>query len=108
MTEKSGSVRRTSRFTDYDRYLLKQGSHTRLYEKFGAHAMTLDKVSGVYFAVWAPNASGVSVIGDFNGWDTDKHRLHSDGHDGGVWEGFILELKRGALYKFHVVSRLDG
>ena len=107
MTEKSGSVRRASRFTDYDLYLLKQGNHTRLYEKFGAHAMTLDDVPGVYFAVWAPNAREVAVIGDFNGWDSSKHRLHAGRDDAGIWEGFIPGLTRGALYKFHVISRLQ-
>ena len=107
-TKTSGSVRRTSRFTDYDFYLLKQGNHTRLYEKFGAHAMVHDDESGVYFAAWAPNANGVSVIGDFNGWDPTKHKLHDGGHDAGIWEGFIPGLKRGALYKFHVESRLGG
>ena len=107
-TEKSGSVRRTSRFTDYDFYLLKQGNHTRLYEKFGAHPMTLDDEAGVYFATWAPNAKSVSVIGDFNDWNPAKHQLHGGGHDSGMWEGFIPGLKRGALYKFHVASRLRG
>jgi 1,4-alpha-glucan branching enzyme len=107
-TEKSGSVRRTSRFTDYDFYLLKQGNHTRLYEKFGAHPMSLDDETGVYFATWAPNAKSVSVIGDFNDWDPARHQLHGGGHDSGTWEGFIPGLKRGALYKFHVASRLRG
>jgi len=107
-TETSGSVRRISRFTDYDHYLLKQGNHTRLYEKFGAHAATIDDAAGVYFAVWAPNAKSVGVIGDFNGWDPAKHRLNGAGHDTGIWEGFIPGLKRGALYKFHVASELRG
>jgi 1,4-alpha-glucan branching enzyme len=107
MTETSGSVRRTSRFTDYDLYLLKQGNHTRLYEKFGAHAMTLDEDAGVYFAVWAPNAREVSVIGDFNGWDPGRHRLHTGRGDAGIWEGFVPGPARGGLYKFHVVSRLN-
>jgi 1,4-alpha-glucan branching enzyme len=98
-------VARMSRFTDYDVYLLKQGSHTRLYEKLGAHFTGLDDVPGVYFAVWAPNAREVSVIGDFNDWDPRAHRLHAGPGDAGIWEGFIPGLQRGSLYKFHVHSR---
>ena len=95
-TEKSGSVRRSSRFTDYDIYLLKQGNHTRLYEKFGAREGTVDGVDGSYFAVWAPNAREVAVIGDFNNWDPNAHRLYAGDQGAGIWEGFIPGVRRGA------------
>jgi 1,4-alpha-glucan branching enzyme len=106
-TEKSGSVRRSSRFTDYDVYLLKQGNHTRLYEKFGAHEGTLDGVDGSYFAVWAPNAREVAVIGDFNKWDPNAHRLYAGNEGAGIWEGFVPGVRRGAGYKFRITSRFD-
>ena len=104
----SEGVGRISRFTEYDLYLFKQGSHTRLYEKFGAHFTSLDDVPGVYFALWAPNAREVSVIGEFNGWDPQAHRLQAGGGDAGIWEGFIPHLRPGTLYKFHVNSRFGG
>ncbi|CAD7771809.1 1,4-alpha-glucan branching enzyme GlgB [Candidatus Methanoperedenaceae archaeon GB50] len=70
-----------SLFTDYDIYLFKQGNHFRLYEKLGAHLMTVNNIQGAFFGVWAPNAANVSVIGDFNGWNTETHplRMREDG-----------------------------
>ena len=64
------AVHGPSLFTEYDIHLFKEGSHHRLYEKLGSHPMAVDKAAGTYFAVWAPNAEFVSVVGDFNGWDT--------------------------------------
>ena len=107
-TLKTGSsrrVKRISRFTDFDIYLLKQGNHVRLYEKFGAHPTTSDGVEGVYFAVWAPNAQRVEVIADFNGWTQGAHVLHKGEGESGIWEGFIPQVQVGSLYKYHVVSR---
>jgi len=90
-----------------DLYLFNEGNHFRLYEKLGAHLLTSDGMKGTYFAVWAPNAEQVSVIGDFNGWSRDDHPLRPVGHSG-IWEGFIPGVGKGALYKYHIVSQRDG
>ncbi|HEX5411604.1 MAG TPA: 1,4-alpha-glucan branching protein GlgB [Terriglobia bacterium] len=93
-----------SRLTQDDVYLFNEGSHNRLYEKLGAHLQNIDGQDGVYFAVWAPNAESISVIGGFNGWEKERHRLRSRGQSG-IWEGFIPGLRRGELYKYHIASR---
>ncbi len=90
--------------TDDDLYLFNEGSHNRLYEKLGAHLLTVDGAEGTYFAVWAPDARQISVVGDFNGWDNTSHLLRSRGQSG-IWEGFILGVGKGTLYKYHIVSR---
>jgi 1,4-alpha-glucan branching enzyme len=94
--------------TDRDIYLFKEGSHTRLYEKLGSHLMAVDGTGGVLFAVWAPNAEKVSVMGDFNGWNNASHKLALRSDESGIWEGFVPGLGNGSLYKFHVVSSLGG
>ncbi len=92
--------------SDHDVYLLREGSHVRLYEKLGAHVGALNGVDGTHFAVWAPNAAAVSVIGEFNGWQGNA--LHAR-HDGsGIWEGFVAGVGPHALYRYRVVSRLNG
>jgi 1,4-alpha-glucan branching enzyme len=83
------------------------GSHPKLYEKLGAHPFVVDDKPGTYFAVWAPNASKVFVIGDFNNWDRTTHPLQMRGRSG-IWEGFISCVAAGALYKYYVVSRYHG
>lgn len=96
--------------TDHDIYLFKQGNHFRLYEKLGSHNLTIKGVKGTHFAVWAPNASAVSVIGDFNYWDATSGSLHSlylRDDESGIWEGFIAGVTTGAIYKYRIVSR-DG
>ncbi len=93
--------------TDNDLYLFNEGSHFRLYEKLGAHPLTIDGEEGTCFAVWAPDARQVSVIGDFNGWDSSQHLLKSQGKSG-IWEGFIPGVGKGALYKYHIISRYRG
>ncbi len=93
--------------TDFDIYLFKQGSDFRLYEKLGSHGITIDGVTGTHFAVWAPNASAVSVIGDFNHWDATLNALQLRDDDSGIWEGFIADVMVGAIYKYRIVSR-DG
>ncbi len=98
---------KVSRLTDLDIYLFKQGNHFRLYEKLGSHCITLKSVKGISFAVWAPNASGVSVMGDFNHWDATNNPLSLRDDESGIWEGFIAEVTVGAIYKYRVVSR-DG
>jgi 1,4-alpha-glucan branching enzyme len=97
-----------SLLTDHDIYLFKEGSHTRLHEKLGAHLTTVDGQAGVQFAVWAPNAERVSVMGDFNGWNNASHELTARWDDSGIWEGFVAGIGSGSLYKFHVVSRHGG
>ena len=90
-----------------DVYLFNEGSHYRLYQKLGAHLRNVDGQEGVCFAVWAPNAEQVTVIGDFNGWNKDRHPLRARGQSG-IWEGFIPGLGRGDLYKYHIASRYHG
>jgi 1,4-alpha-glucan branching enzyme len=97
-----------SLFTDHDIYLFKRGQHFRLYEKLGAHSMTVDDILGTLFAVWAPNASKVSVIGDFNGWDTRSHPLQLRSDGSGIWEGFVSNINPGDLYKYHIISNYNN
>jgi 1,4-alpha-glucan branching enzyme len=96
-----------SPLTDADLYLFNEGTHRRLAEKLGAHAGEVDGVAGTWFAVWAPNAERVSVVGDFNGWERDRQPLAPRGGSG-VWEAFVPGVGPGAGYKFHVVSRWRG
>jgi 1,4-alpha-glucan branching enzyme len=89
--------------TEFDLHLLGEGTHFRTWEKLGAHLREVDGVPGVHFAVWAPNASRVSVIADFNGWDPAAHPLEHRGASG-VWEGFVPGAREGALYKYRIVG----
>ena len=93
--------------TDFDLHLLGEGNHFRLYEKLGARIIEHAGSQGVCFAVWAPNAERVSVVGDFNQWDGRRHPMRPLGSSG-VWEIFIPGLKQGELYKFEVKSRHHG
>ncbi|MBW1671676.1 MAG: 1,4-alpha-glucan branching protein GlgB [Deltaproteobacteria bacterium] len=93
--------------TDYDLHLLIEGSHYRAWEKLGAHPAEVGGERGTWFAVWAPNARDVSVIGDFNGWESGAHPLGSRG-DSGIWEGFIPGVDKGALYKYAIASDVKG
>jgi 1,4-alpha-glucan branching enzyme len=86
-----------------DLYLFNEGSHLRLYEKFGAHPTSRGGVSGYHFAVWAPNADYVSVVGDFNAWDRGRHPLERVGSSG-VWAGFVPGVRMGQCYKYHIAS----
>ena len=90
--------------TDYDLHLLREGRHDRAYEKLGAHPTRVDGVSGVRFAVVAPNAERVSVVGDFNGWDPQAHPLRGV-EDSGVWQVFVPDAGPGSLYKYRLRSR---
>ncbi len=90
--------------TDFDLYLFGEGTHFKTYEKMGAHTMTVDGVEGVHFAVWAPNAMRVSVIGWFNHWDGRSHPMQNRGSSG-LWEIFIPHLREGDLYKFEIKGR---
>ncbi len=98
------STHEFSLLTDYDLHLFNEGAHNRLYEKLGAHVVSMGGMGGVYFAVWAPDAETVYVMGDFNGWEKRGHRLQPRGHSG-IWEGFIPGVHEGMCYKYHVESR---
>ena len=93
--------------TEYDLHLFGEGTHYRLYEKLGAHLIEHDGTPGVCFAVWAPNAERVSVIGDFNQWDGRRHPMRSRGASG-LWEIFIPGLQQGDLYKYEIKTRYQG
>ena len=93
--------------TDYDLHLIGEGNHYNNYEKLGAHLTEIDGVHGVHFAVWAPNATTVSVIGDFNRWESRTHLMRSLGLSG-IWEIFIPGVGKGEVYKFYIRSRYNG
>ncbi|MCD9573816.1 1,4-alpha-glucan branching protein GlgB [Flavobacterium soyae] len=97
-----------SLFTDFDIDLFKAGKHFKLYEKLGAHLIEVNGVKGVYFAVWAPTAHSVSVVGDFNYWTQGEHLLNVRWDSSGIWEGFIPDISKGALYKYKIQSNIDG
>jgi 1,4-alpha-glucan branching enzyme len=95
--------------TEHDIYLFREGTHVRAYEKMGAHPVTApDGTRGTQFAVWAPNAAAVSVVGDFNGWSPNRHPLEPRADSSGIWSGFVRDVRPGALYKYHIVSRNAG
>jgi 1,4-alpha-glucan branching enzyme len=93
--------------TDDDIFLFNEGSHFRLYEKLGAHHVEMGDVEGFYFAVWAPNAVEVSVIGDFNGWSNTSHHLRPKASSG-IWEGFLPGMQKGDNYKYYIKSRFNN
>ncbi len=90
--------------SEEDLYLFNEGSHYRMYRLLGAHPCARGGVPGVHFGVWAPGAEQVSVMGEFNGWSKNRHRLHPRGCSG-VWSGFFPGIPIGAAYKYHIVSR---
>ena len=102
------TVQPYSLFTDFDIDLFKAGKHFRLYEKLGAHLVEVDGVKGVYFAVWAPSARSVSVVGDFNYWIQGEHQLNVRWDSSGIWEGFIPGLEKGTTYKYKIQSNNGG
>ena len=95
-----------SQITDFDTYLFAEGKHYDVYEKFGAHPMTIDGVKGTYFAVWAPHARRVSVVGDFNMWDGGLNPMQMM-QTSGIYELFIPDVAPGAVYKYQILTR-DG
>ena len=94
---------RSVALTGHDQYLFREGTHSRLYEKLGAHFLG----EATYFAVWAPNAQSVSVVGDWNGWDPRSNPMRPTG-DTGIWAVTVPQAKPGSVYKFHIVSRNAG
>ena len=102
-----GDVEQGAYLTDFELHLFGEGTYLRAWEKFGAHRLGEGAHAGTRFAVWAPNAEAVSVIGEFNDWDAARHPLRSLG-DSGVWEGFVPGVTHGALYKYAIRSRHKG
>lgn len=93
-----------SLFSEFDINLFKAGKHFRLYDKLGSHLIEVDGVKGTYFAVWAPSAKSVSVIGDFNYWNAGEHELNVRWDASGIWEGFIPGVDKGTKYKYKIHS----
>ena len=89
---------------DQDLHFFNEGTHVRLYEHLGAHLVRVNEVAGTYFAVWAPNAEQVAVMGEFNDWSKTSHSLSLRGQSG-IWERFFPGIGKGTIYKYHVVSR---
>ena len=102
-----GKILQTSDFSEFDLYLFHQGTNYRAYEMLGAHLMTQEGRQGVRFAVWAPHARSVSVVGDFNAWDTRVHPLQRL-QDGEIWAGFIPDVKEGDIYKYAIEPQWGG
>jgi 1,4-alpha-glucan branching enzyme len=94
-----------SLFTDFDIHLFRAGKHYKIYEKLGSHFVKNDEnTEGVFFAVWAPNAKGVAVTGDFNGWNKKSHEMTPRWDGSGIWEIFVPEAKQGTLYKYRIAA----
>src|SRR5688500_17271753 len=90
--------------TDFDIHLFKTGKHYKLYEKLGAHIINTSTHQGTYFAVWAPNAKAISVLGNFNHWQDKKHILSARWDESGIWEGFFSDIHHGEAYKYAIHS----
>ena len=99
-----GKVVPHSLFSEFDINLFKSGKHYRLYDKLGSHLTEVDGEKGTYFAVWAPSAKSISVVGDFNYWLEGEHKLMVRWDESGIWEGFIPGVGKGALYKYKIHS----
>jgi 1,4-alpha-glucan branching enzyme len=108
MSKRSGKIEEQptsfSLLTDFDIHLFKTGKHFKLYEKLGAHVVSPHDKSGTFFAVWAPNAKEVSVIGNFNQWQRGHHKLTPRWDESGIWEGFFVGLHQGEAYKYAIIS----
>ena len=100
------SIEEVTLLSEQDIFLFNEGSHFRLYEKLGSHLLSAGEGQGTYFAVWAPDAEQVTVIGDFNDWNKTNHPLKPRDRSG-IWEGVIPEAVKGARYKYHIVSRYN-
>jgi len=106
-TQRQTVIGNVTLLSEDDVYLFNEGSHARLYQKLGAHLHVVEGQEGTCFAVWAPDAEKVFVIGDFNGWDDKSHALYPRGRSG-IWEGFIPGVQKGSIYKYHIVSRYNN
>ena len=103
-TPSFGKVESFSLLTDFDISLFRSGKHYRMYEKLGSHVVQNQGVTGTLFAVWAPNATYVSVIGNFNGWNRGEHPLNPRWDGSGIWEGWIPNIGNGEVYKYFIAS----
>ena len=103
--KKSDQLGNSGSLSEHDIYLFKEGTHALLSDKLGAHLINRDGRDGVHFAVWAPNAEAVTVIGDFNGWDKTSHLMAPRTDGSGVWESFVPDIGSGVCYKYHIISR---
>ncbi len=106
--EKHQYIQAHSLFTEFDSNLFKSGKHFNLHEKLGSFPMTREGVEGTHFAVWAPNAETVQVIGDFNYWNGEGYELYPRWDGTGVWEGFVPEIGKGTVYKYRIHSNNHG
>ncbi len=97
-----------SLFTDFDIDLFKGGKHYRLYDKLGSHPIELNGKKGTYFAVWAPSAKAISVVGNFNYWNENEHQLNVRWDSSGIWEGFVPDIGHGEIYKYKIQSHNNG
>ena len=91
-------------FTDFDIHLFRSGKHFKLYEKFGSHLVEHAGKKGTFFAVWAPNATAVSVMGNFNNWKNNVHKMSARWDGSGIWEGFFSDIHKGEAYKYAIQS----
>src|SRR5690606_35570264 len=94
--------------TDHDIYLFREGTHSRLYRHLGCHLGEGDGAAGAHFAVWAPNARRVSLIGEWSGWRADAHPLEARADSSGIWHGFVPEVRPGQAYKYRIESHNQG
>jgi len=94
-----------SLLTDFDIDLFKSGKHFKLFEKLGSHIINVDGTDGTLFSVWAPNAKEVSLIGNFNFWDRNKHPMFSRWDGSGIWELFVPGIKKGEIYKYSITTQ---
>lgn len=94
---------KNKKITEVDRYLFGNGTHYEIYEKLGAHPMTINGKKGVYFAVWAPHAASVSLVGDFNGWNPDANHM-TPLEDSGIYEIFSTQIRENELYKYAITT----
>ena len=106
--EGSDTQEHFSLISDFDIHLFREGKHYSLYKKLGSHQVEHQGEKGVYFAVWAPNASQVSVVGDFNGWNNDSNPMKPRWDGSGIWETFVPKIKLGTTYKYFIASSQDG
>jgi len=95
-------------FTEYDIYLFKSGAHTKLYDKLGSRQIEVDGQKGTYFAVYAPAARSIQVVGNFNYWNGQGYDLQVRWDSSGIWEGFIPDVNKGELYKYKILSHYDN
>lgn len=98
---------KTSELSEFDLYLFHQGTNYHAYEMLGAHFVESDGKKGVRFAVWAPHAKSISVVGDFNEWDTRVNPM-TRGRDGEIWEVFVPGIEEGAIYKYAIEPQWGG